>query len=363
MDLLAWPWFLLLSGLVVGAIAGFAARYARFCTLDAIERWTYAHDFNGMRSWLLAALTALVLTQIMIFTGLVDLSSSFYLAPAFGLTGAVAGGLMFGYGMALTGTCGFGALVRVGGGSLKSLVALIVLAIFALVAQKGLLSIVRIVTVDNLAIGMGSSQTQSLGDIASVMGGHDLRMLVAIIFALALAIPVARGEWRRCRQRLIAGGVVGACIAAGWLITSQAAQYAFDPVQLEAGSFVVPVGDTLMQVVAYTGTVPDYGVGLVIGVVIGAAICATIRRDIRWEACDDARELSRHIVGAALMGIGGVFAMGCTIGQGVSAMSLMAISAPVVFVSIIIGARMGLAYLLEGSSFAAFHRSNGAPAE
>jgi hypothetical protein len=152
-------------------------------------------------------------------------------------------------------------------------------------------------------------------------------------------------------------------VAAGWLVTSLAAGNGFVPVQIEAGSFVVPVADTVIQIVSYTGVLPDYGVGLVLGVIAGAAASAFLRRDVRWEACDDARELSRHMVGAALMGVGGVMAMGCTIGQGVSAVSVMAISAPIVVAPIILGARMGLGHLLEGSSFAVFQRRGGAPVE
>ena len=125
MDVLQWPWFAFAGGLLAGACAGLAARLASFCTLNAIERWFYAGDLSGLRSWALAGLVALVLTQSMLIVGVVDLSQSFYLSPLLGLTGAIGGGLMFGYGMALVGTCGFGALVRLGGGSLKSLVALI----------------------------------------------------------------------------------------------------------------------------------------------------------------------------------------------------------------------------------------------
>ena len=363
MDILGWSWFPFSAGLAIGAIAGFAARYAHFCTLNAVERWAYAGDLSGMRSWMLAALTALVLTQAMILAGIVDISSSFYLAPALGLTGAIAGGLMFGYGMALTGTCGFGALVRLGGGSLKSLVALIVLAIFALATQKGVLSILRVLLVDNLAIDLSPAPSQSLGDVASLLTGRKVSPVITVLLALGLGAFVFSGSGlRKARARMLAGVIIGACVAAGWLVTSLAALHAFEPVQIEAGSFVVPVADTVMQIVAYTGTLPDYGVGVVLGVVAGAAVAAMIRRDIRWEACDDARELSRHMAGAALMGTGGVSAMGCTIGQGVSAFSLMAASAPIVVGSIILGARMGLGHLLEGSSLAIFHRRNNAAA-
>ena len=105
------------------------------------------------------------------------------------------------------------------------------------------------------------------------------------------------------------------------------------------------------------------GVGLVLGGVAGSAACAFRQHDVRWEACDDARELGRHLAGGALMGIGGVFAMGCTIGQGVTAVSALAISAPVVLASIFVGARMGLAYLIEGSPLEAFRSLPRQPAE
>jgi hypothetical protein len=157
--------------------------------------------------------------------------------------------------------------------------------------------------------------------------------------------------------------VIGCGIGVGWLVTSWGGRRAFEPVQLEAGSFVVPVGDTLLQIITYTGVLPDYGVGLIVGVGLGAALVAWRKHDVRWEACDDARELGRHIAGAVLMGVGGVFAMGCTIGQGVTAVSVLAISAPIVMLSIALGARLGLSYLLEGSPWSVFRMSHHKSAE
>lgn len=362
MELFAWPWFPLAGGALVGAIAGFAARRANFCTLNAIERWGYAGDLSGLRAWMLAAFVALVLTQLAAAAGWANPAQSFYLAPSFGLTGGIAGGILFGYGMALVGTCGFGALVRAGGGSLKSMIALVVLAISALATQKGVLASTRVAAVDNLAIDLTPSPTQSIGDLLTTMTGTDMRVAAALALALALGwFALGGGEWLRHPARFLAGAAIGACVATGWVLTGLIYRNSFDPTQIEAGSFVVPVGDALLLVLAATGTRPDYGVGLVLGVVAGATVAAILRRDVRWEACDDARELSRHLAGAALMGIGGVMAMGCTIGQGVTAMSAMAVSAPVVLGSILLGARLGLSYLLEGSSFALFQRSAGTP--
>jgi hypothetical protein len=363
-ELATSAWLLPLAGLAAGFLLGFVARHQHFCTMSALERYWYAGDGKGLRTWVLAAAVALVLTQALAFAGIIDIRSSFYLMPSFAWTGAILGGLAFGFGMALVGTCGFGALVRLGGGSLRSFVVLVVLGISALAAQRGLIAHARVKIVDELALDLSFAGDQSLGSIASAIAGFDLHLPVVVVAAAALFWWVfrSRSYWREYGA-IATGGTIGAIIAFGWAITSLASRHAFEPVQIEAGSFVVPVADTLLQVVTYTGELPDYGVGLVVGVVAGAAFCALLRHDVRWEACDDARELSRHLLGGFLMGAGGVFAMGCTIGQGVTAVSVLAISAPVVMVSIAIGARMGLAYLIEGSPLAGFRSTGRAPAE
>ncbi len=364
MDAIDIGWVLAAGGLAVGAVMGAVARLEHFCTLSALERRWYAGDSHGLRSWMLAAAVAIAITQALMLTGTVDLSSSFYLSPAFGLTGAVIGGLAFGFGMALVGTCGFGALVRLGGGSLRSLIVLMVLGLSALAAQRGLVAQGRVHLVDNLAIDLGFAGDQSLGGVASAVTGIELHWVMAgLVVAGLLAWIFSDPAYLRKPRRLLPGIVIGMAIPAGWLITTWAAAHAFQPVQLEAGSFVVPVGDTIMQFATFTGVLPDYGVGLVVGVPLGAALVAWHRRDVRWEACDDARELGRHIAGAFLMGTGGVFAMGCTIGQGLSAASVLALSAPVAIISIAVGARLGLAWLLEGSLRNAFHTPRHTPAK
>ncbi|MEF2552830.1 YeeE/YedE family protein [Aurantimonas sp. A2-1-M11] len=355
-----------LAGLIAGAAMGYVARRHHFCTLSALERRWYAGDDNGLRAWGLAILVAILLTQAMSLAGLFDPSRSFYLTPDFGWTGAILGGLAFGFGMALVGTCGFGALVRLGGGSLRGLVVIVILGLSALAAQRGILAFGRVALVDSQAYDLTrlGAPDQTLGATASALTGRDLRWAILLVVIAALGTWVFRSApFRRDRGKMLAGTVIGIAVAFGWLATTTVAERAFVPVQVESASFVVPPGDLILQIVAYTGVLPDYGVGLVLGVIVGAAVAAHRGGDVRWEACDDARELSRHLAGAVLMGVGGVFSLGCTIGQGISAASLLTVSAPLVLISVALGARIGLAYILEGSIRHAFRGIERGPAE
>ncbi|MCK7615351.1 YeeE/YedE family protein [Roseibium sediminicola] len=347
-------------GVLAGCVLGFAARATHFCTLSALERHWYAGDSSSLRTWVLASVSALIGTQILAAFGLADTHASFYLASAFPWTGAIIGGVMFGIGMALVGTCGFGAVLRLGGGSLRALVVLTVIGLSALAAQRGIVGVLRVPLVDDLAISFANSGSQSMGDIVSSLFGLDLTGVVAAVIALTGLFWIFKStSYRKQITKIGAAVIIGSVITFGWWATTFVAERSFDPVQIEAGSFVVPVGDTIMQLITYTGTWPDYGVGLIIGTLVGAVVAALWNRDIRWEACDDARELGRHLLGGTLMGVGGVFSMGCTVGQGITGFSALAISAPVVMLSMAFGARVGLAWLMEGSVLAAFRRSDG----
>lgn len=364
MNIATHPWFLALAGLGAGVLLGFVARANHFCTMSALERMWYANDSRGVRTWMLAAATALIATQSLQAAGMVDTASSFYIHSSFAWVGAIAGGLAFGFGMALVGTCSFGALVRLGGGSLRSLIVLVILGLAAMSAQKGLIAQARVALSDNHAIDLSDKGGQSLGALASFWSGHDLSLAVALVAGLGLLGWVFRDRrYRGQRGSILTGIAIGLIVTFGWWATSYATEHSFEVVQIEAGSFVVPVADTMLHAITFTGVVPDYGVGLVLGVIVGAAACAAWKRDVRWEACDDARELGRHLAGGALMGIGGVFAMGCTIGQGITGISALAISAPLVLASIFLGARLGLAYLIEGSPLGAFRALDRQPAE
>ena len=346
------PLLLPVAGLLIGILLGAIARQYRFCTLTALERHWYTEDSNGLRSWVLAATVAIIATQLLIYLNVIALDDSFYIIPRISITGSIGGGIMFGVGMALVGTCGFGALVRIGGGSLQSLIVVVGIGLAALSTQRGVLSIARESLIEPLALDISAIGSQSIPAIVSSYAGPSLYWpTVLICVSLLLVWLFKDSSFRNSSSAILSGLLIGLCVALGWLATYLLSQYSYDPVQLESASFVLPPGQLVQTIISGTAPIPDYGVGLVVGVVVGALLIALWHRDIRWEACDDARELRRHLGGALLMGIGGVLAAGCTVGQGVSAASVLALSAPLVFLSICLGARMGLSWLLEGSPF------------
>lgn len=332
-----------LVGLAGGLVLGLAARLGDFCTLGALESAVYGRDQTRMRLWGVVLATAILATQIGVLAGVIDLSASFYHSFQWNAMGSIVGGLVFGYGMALAGNCGFGALVRFGGGDMRSLVVVVVMGIFGFIALSGPLGPLRV---------MLFPQPEATGPQGIV---HDLGLLGVPPMVVILAIAGGLLIWGlshgglRGRPRMIAWGVAaGLSVAWCFLGTSWLAADTLGEVAVEGPSFTAPVGRTLIFLMTSTAGGITFSVGSVIGVMAGSFIGSLIRGLFRWEACEDPRELRRQVGGAALMGIGGVIAMGCSVGQGVTGFATLAWSGPVTLAAISLGAVIGLRQLIAG---------------
>lgn len=338
-----------ICGLGAGAVLGFAGRAGRFCTLAMLEDAFFGSDTTRLKSFALAASVALVTTQVLAATGFVDLSQSIYLTQSVPLGGAIFGGLMFGVGMALVGTCGFGTLVRIGGGDLRAIVVYLVLGMSALAAMRGLTGSLRIALINPLSLSLPEGTTQALDSLLASMFGPGARTIVVGLFAAGLGgWSLADGKLMKSPRFLLSGLAVGLTVAFGWFATGWLGNDDFNPVRVASLTFVAPLGDSLLYIATFSGSSVDFAIGSVAGVVLGSFVAALLARGFRWEACDDARELKRHMIGALLMGTGGIMSMGCTIGEGLSAFSTLAVSAPITMVAIAGGARLGLEYTMTG---------------
>ncbi len=348
-------------GLAAGAVLGIAGRAGRFCTLAMLEDAFFGSDLRRLKSFALAAAVALLATQALAEFGIVDLSRSIYLTSSIGFGGALIGGLMFGVGMALVGTCGFGTLVRVGGGDLRAIVVFLVLGLSALATMRGVTGMLRVRLIEPLSLPLPEGTNQTLTSLL----GHGTAARLSLVAAVAIALALwalADGKLIRSPRLLVSGLAVGGAVAFGWFATGWLADDVFDPVRVSSLTFVAPLGDSILYVATFSGARVNFGIGSVAGVVAGSFIAALMSRGFRWEACDDARELKRHMVGALLMGIGGIMSMGCTIGQGLSAFSTLAVSAPITMLAIACGARLGLEFTMTGEWLPAVRRLFGASA-
>ncbi len=345
-----WPTPVLvaIAGGLGGMALGLAARLGRFCTLAAIEDAMFGGDTARLRMWALAIAVAIAGMILLTATGTVDTSASLYHRLSINPVAWILGGVLFGVGMAFCGTCGYGTLVRIGGGDLRALFVMLVMAVAAYMAIAGPTAMFRLSVLGPLALSQDGEWARTLDQLVGpdTVAAHLLYALSALVIA---GWALRGSALTLAPQRLVWSVVVGLAIVSGWWATGWLGANPFDPVPLGSHTYSVPLGQTLIYFMTMSSTPISFGVGATLGVIAGAFVGALYKREFRWEGGDDAREMRRHLVGGLLMGTGGVYAGGCTIGQGMSAASVLALSVPIVLLSIWCGVWLGLTYVMEGS--------------
>ena len=329
-------------GLGVGILLGLCARLGDFCTLGALETALIGHDFRRLHIWSLALGVAILSTHLADAWGLIDIGRSLHHAIAWNPVASIAGGLLFGYGMAMAGNCGFGALVRAGDGDIRSILIVVVLGIATYATLAGPLAPLRVFVFPQAEQDGRSGIAEA---VAALTGLEPVWPAAALGLAL-IATGLRHPQVRQSPLTILCAAGVGLSVVLAFVGTTLVAGRGMDAVAVEGPSYTAPVGRTILYLMTATGTLPSFSVGLVLGTLAGAVAGSLLRRSFRWEACDDPRELGRQLGGAIMMGIGGVTAMGCTIGQGLTGTAVLAWSGPVTLMAIAAGAWVGLQRLL-----------------
>ncbi|MDB5630525.1 MAG: protein of unknown function YeeE/YedE [Tardiphaga sp.] len=343
-------WTQALGGLVIGMIAGFAVRHARLCSFGAIEDAMMGGDTRRLRVFGLALGIAMLGTQALIISGAFDPSLSTYTPTSLPIVAILIGSVLFGIGMALVGTCGFGSLVRLGAGDLRSLIVVLVLGAVAFATLRGIFAGFRIVFLERFAVAMPDGTLSDLASLASRLLSVDARAVIAMGLGTALCwLALGDPRLRRTPRLLSAGVALGLLVIGGWLLTLYVRDDFAGPPRPQSLTFVSTIGKSVFAGLLNLANLADFGVGSVFGVVAGSCLAAWRSAELQWEAFDDDREMRRHLTGAVLMGFGGILAGGCTIGQGLTAGSMLALSWPLALGGMVLGARIGIAILIEGS--------------
>jgi len=331
-------------GFALAFVCGVVVNKTNFCTMGAVSDWVNMGAKGRFGAWLLAMGVAVAGAQILELTGLIDLGESIYRTSAFGLGGFIIGGLMFGVGMTLAGGCGQRTLVRVGAGNLKSLVVFIVLGLSAYMTLRGIIGVARLELIEPLSIDLSEQGIDDQG-LASVIphwfnigNSNALRWLFAVVVgAVLIGSALSIKELRENFDNLLSGLVVGGVIVAAWVITGIIGNDDFDPVPLEGLSFVAPIGNSISYLMTYTGATITFAIAVVFGLIVGSFAYAVASRTFRIETFSQRGDMINHLVGGALMGIGGVLSLGCTIGQGVTGISTLALGSFVATACIMLG--------------------------
>lgn len=332
-------------GLFGGVLLGLAARLGRFCTLGAIEDFLYGGSDLRLRMWALAIGSAVVGSFGLMAFGLFSPGDSFYISQQWSPVASIVGGGLFGYGMALAGSCGYGAIARLGGGDLRSFVIVLVMGISAYVTLSGPLAGLRVALFPPTATAqVPTGIAHTMGDISGLPVSVIGLMLGALLIGLALQARSLRND----RTAIFWAVAVGAATTGAWAGMHYVNANGFEDLQIVGHTFSAPIGETILYSMTASGQTLSFGIGSVAGVWVGAFLGSLIKGHFRWEACEDPRELRRQIFGAGIMGVGAVIAVGCSIGQGLTAFSLLAFSAPVTFAAIFAGAALGLRQLIVG---------------
>jgi uncharacterized membrane protein YedE/YeeE len=344
------------SGFTLALVFGYVANKTSFCTMGAVSDVVNMGDWGRMRAWLLAIAVAILGTGLLVHYGRVNMADTYYIRSPFHWLAFLVGGLIFGTGMTLASGCSQRTLVRLGGGNLKSVVVFLFLGYSALVTMNGIFRVFveKILRADAVTLYLGVDP-----DLPDVLGHADpgghmalSHMTLATILAVLLLVFVfASKEFRRNRDNVLAGTTIGLIVVFGWYVTGHLG-YQDDPDTMgkvyqgtashlaESMTFVGPLANTMDFWAYWKDQHINFGIASVFGVIVGSFLYAVVHRSFRWEYFTSPQDMFRHIIGATMMGFGGVTALGCTIGQGITGVSTLSLGSFTALFGIVAGAAL-----------------------
>jgi uncharacterized membrane protein YedE/YeeE len=334
-------------------IFGAVGHKTDFCTMGAVSDWVNMGSLNRMRMWLLAIGVAIVGANALQLAGILDLQKSIYPGPSFTWLSYLVGGFLFGVGMTLGSGCGSKTLIRIGGGNLKSVLVFLVAGIAAYMTLRGLFGAFRVEILEKVSATLPGGQ--DLPSLFSSVLGFSRKSLIWVFSLLLggglIAFAYASKEFRGNFDYTLGGVVVGLVVVGGWYVSGHLGHLEEDPTTLqeafvatntgrmESFSFVAPLAWSLDYLMFWTDKtkIITYGIASVAGVIAGSAAYALAAGKFRWEGFRDAEDTGMHMLGGLLMGFGGITALGCTIGQGITGFSTLALGSILTFAAIVAG--------------------------
>ena len=355
------------GGLLLGLLLGALAKATRFCTMGALADWISYGGTARLMMWVLAVAVAAVGAAVLVQLGWLDASRTAAWSERLLWLSCLVGGTLFGVGMVLASGCPQRNLVRAGAGSLKAWVTLGAVGLASQMSLRGVLAEPRTRLLDSASLALGHSQDLGSlladllsGTLAGAMAGMrsaaNLRWAVLAVLLLSAALALWRCRAALDRSHWIGGAGVGLLVVAAWALTGHAGYLPEHPDTLEAVwlgtashrpeglSFVAPLAQALDLLTLWSdrNSVPTFGVLVTLGVLLGSALAAKLRGEFHVESFRDAADLGQHLLGGLLMGFGGITALGCSIGQGITGLALLSSGAALAVLGMVLGTTLAL---------------------
>lgn len=352
MDPTVSPNTVLWLAFAVSFVFGVIGQKTHFCTMGAVSDIVNMGEWSRMRMWLLAIGVAVLGAGALHAAGLIDLGKSIYRTPNFIWLSYLIGGVSFGVGMVLASGCGSKTLIRIGAGNLKSVVVFIVLGLVAYMTMRGILGVFRVNVLDKVALTLpGGQDIPALLTAAGMAAPTAFTLAVLLIGGGLTAFCLLKRDFWTL-DNLLGGLGTGLAVVAAWYVSGHIGYLAEHPETLEEAflatnsgrmeslTFVAPQAYSLELLMLWSDSSRKltFAIATVLGVIAGSGAWALLTKNFRWEGFVSLEDTANHLLGAALMGFGGVTAMGCTVGQGITGFSTLALGSIVTFLAIIAGA-------------------------
>ena len=342
--------WVLVGALIIGVLFGATGQRTGFCLLRGLKNRWESGDGRKLRAFALAMAVGLLGSQVLAAVTGLNFADAVYAQRSVSWLMLPLGGVLFGYGMVLANGCGARSLVLLGSGNLRALVVLLCLGIAAYMTMSGVFANARLALEGATGITLPAVSVPDWLVSLGLSGELAVWLSTVILAGVPAYYALSSPTFLRSTPDLLGGLVIGLLIVAGWWVTGVVGDDIFDPVRLASLTFIAPVGDSLHYLMISTGISLTFGVTIVAGVVLGSLVTALVTGSFRWQSFDSPHHMRRSVLGGTLMGVGGVLALGCSIGQGLTGYSTLSLTSYLALAGIVFGTWLGVKSPLKVST-------------
>ncbi len=350
---------IIIGAFIIGLIFGFVGQRSRFCILGSITDYYLFKNSFRLKFFFIVLLTAVLGTQTLILSKQINPIDTIFFKQNFYFLSYVIGGILFGFGMTLASGCTSRNIIKIGEGSLKAITVFLITGVTAISSMRGIFAELRINYIE-IHYYKSTFPFDLISFINNKFDSNTREFLIIfllILFIVIIFISIISSNKKF--KSIFSAIIIGLTIVVGWYLTGkigfipehpdslQQAYLRTNSGTLESLTFVGPIGYSLELLMYWSDNskLITFGITLIAGTLIGSLISSKLNKTFRLESFNSNKDFIFHLLGGFLMGLGGVIASGCTIGHGLSGLSMLFFGSMIVFTSIVLGTIAGIRFL------------------